>query len=52
MEEMVKDDVSGYFKRFLISLMTGARSDAPGNPQKAAQLARVFNLIRFFTIQF
>lgn len=40
MEEMVKDDVSGYFKRFLISLMTGGRSNEPGNPQKAVHLAR------------
>jgi hypothetical protein len=52
MEEMVKDDVSGYFKRFLISLMTGARSEAPGNPEKAAQLARVFNLKKFSPILF
>jgi hypothetical protein len=41
MEEDVKDDVSGYFKRLLVSLMAAHRlNDAP-NPQKIAQQARV-----------
>jgi hypothetical protein len=41
MEEMVKDDVSGYFKRFLISLITGTRSNELGSSQKAIQIAKV-----------
>jgi hypothetical protein len=41
MEEDVKDDVSAYFKRLLVSLMTAHRSNDPANPQKATQQARV-----------
>lgn len=43
LEDDVKDDVSGYFKRFLISLMTGHRSEAPADYQKAVQQARVID---------
>ncbi|CAF0763843.1 unnamed protein product [Brachionus calyciflorus] len=40
LEEDVKDDVSGYFKRFLVSLMAAHRSEAPPDYQKAAQQAK------------
>ena len=41
MEDDVRDDVSGYFKRFLVSLMAGHRLNDPPNQAKAAQQARV-----------
>mgnify|MGYP002785933301 CR=1 FL=1 len=41
LEDDIKDDVSGYFKRFLISLMAAQRSNEPPNPPKAAQQAKV-----------
>lgn len=39
LERDVGGDVSGYFRRFLVSLITAHRSEAPPNPQRAAQLA-------------
>ena len=41
MEEDVKDDVSGYFKRFLVSLIAAHRLNDPPNQQKAFQQAKV-----------
>lgn len=40
-EDDVKDDLSGYFKRFLISLMSGNRLNSPPDPHKAVQQAQV-----------
>ena len=40
MEKEIKSDVSGYFERFLVSLMAGNRSQASGDHQRAVQLAR------------
>lgn len=42
LEEDVKDDVSGYFKRFLVSLMAANRQEHhPPDYNRAAQQARV-----------
>ncbi len=42
LEEDVKDDVSGYFKRFLVSLMAANRNEnQPPDFNRAAQQARV-----------
>ncbi len=44
LEEDVKDDVSGYFKRFLVSLMaTHRQENMPPDMARAAQQARVMN---------
>lgn len=46
LEEDVKDDVSGYFKRLLVSLMTGNRlENQPADYNKAIQQAKVNNLV-------
>lgn len=55
LEEDVKDDVSGYFKRFLVSLMAANRNEnQPPDYNRAAQQARVNidSRIRFFMILF
>lgn len=40
MERDVRGDVSGYLQRILVSLMTGNRSEAPADPNRARQLAQ------------
>ncbi len=40
MESEVTGDTSGYFKRFLVSLMTANRSESGPDTQRASQLAR------------
>jgi hypothetical protein len=40
LEREVGSDVSGYFKRFLVSLIASGRSNEPANPAKAKQQAK------------
>lgn len=48
LEKEVENDVSGNFKRFLVSLMACNRSNAPADKYKAVQQAKVVSFRIYF----
>jgi len=53
LEEDVKDDVSGYFKRFLVSLMAANRQEnQPPDHNRAMQQARVCAMLIIYDFYF